>query len=459
MWGTRPSCGAEEEEEEEEGDGDDDDVNLKKKKEEPAAPQCDEEPIPSLEDAPFALSCIVAQRFLLPPPMQPGSQATEDACIHGSVPSQSGLISLVGARARKEVEVVCTDAAREENDDGVVRFAPRFTGHLVDALAKRALDENEKGATISSVGEDKCMSASEGIPCSRIRFSNPTTQLFCDARPILPVSLLASCQNKGAEDLRKWVDGRIVILQLSSFFSDLHTTPMTIGWLSDQRFAPGSQIIADAVETVLHDDAPRAPPLWMVALFLALSASLGVWAGAFLRPQLALFVPVFAPLLLLAGGMFTASKGQLWLVPTSAPFVAAVFGVSASFLLHFTFSTRVNELTARYLPPPVRHLLLQRRGSLFEKQDRYAVVLMTDLVGYTTVTGILGSARAVISFINTYFDATMPKVQDTHHGWLEDYVGDLACFFGRQKHCSPSTSKRCAPAERHSTWLSIKKFF
>ncbi len=201
-------------------------------------------------------------------------------------------MSLIGARGRKEVEVVCTDAAREKVDDGVVRFAPRFGGHLVDALSERA---SARGALMRHAPNEECMLASVPIPCSRIRFSNPTAQLLDDDRPILPVSVLASCNKTKSSSYRKWIEGRVVVLQLSSFFADLHTTPMTVGWLSDRRFAPGSQIIADAIETILHDDEPRLPPMWAVVLLLLLSSFLGVWAGAYLRPQLALCVPLIAP--------------------------------------------------------------------------------------------------------------------------------------------------------------------
>ncbi|MCP4503585.1 MAG: adenylate/guanylate cyclase domain-containing protein, partial [Deltaproteobacteria bacterium] len=69
------------------------------------------------------------------------------------------------------------------------------------------------------------------------------------------------------------------------------------------------------------------------------------------------------------------------------------------------------------------------------------------------------SARAVISFINTYFDATMPKVQDTHHGWLEDYVGDLACFFWPSKALL-SEHKQKVRARRAALDLAFdQKFF
>lgn|GEM_PF-861781 len=410
----RPQCVAEE------GEEGDDDTDTESGTE---ALGCDAEPLPALAAPPMALSSTTAAKFLLPPPMLPLGQGQEDACVSGHRVKKAPLAQLVGIDAQSQVEVVCTDTARVDHDDGVVRFVPRFDGHVVDALLQRTSKASLQTPSSS------CKVADTVVPCSRVRFSQPTTT-SSTSRPLVPVSTLAACDAAQAAPLRPLVEGRVVVIQVASFFSDLHATPLSVGFLSDRRFSPGAHIIADAVETLVHDDAPRTPHDVLALVLLLLGAGFGVWSGAYLRPHFALVAPVVVPVVIVSVGLAVAHNGEVVLLPVAGPFLGAVFGIGGSFLLHFAFSTKASELTARYLPPPVRKLLLSDvGGGTFEKQDRHAVVLMTDLVGYTTACGKLGSARAVISFLNTYFDATMPKVQDAHGGWLEDYVGDLVCFY------------------------------
>lgn len=58
-----------------------------------------------------------------------------------------------------------------------------------------------------------------------------------------------------------------------------------------------------------------------------------------------------------------------------------------------------------------------------------AVVLMSDLAGYTTVTGLLKEPSHVMNLMNDYLSETSIVLQDKYEGWLEAYVGDLVCYY------------------------------
>ncbi|MEQ9022792.1 MAG: adenylate/guanylate cyclase domain-containing protein, partial [Pseudomonadales bacterium] len=100
---------------------------------------------------------------------------------------------------------------------------------------------------------------------------------------------------------------------------------------------------------------------------------------------------------------------------------------------HVALGTRHSRYTAQYLPKPIRSMLLSlKKNERFQNQRWQAVILMSDLVGYTTVTSLLRDPALIFNLLNKYLESTTIMLQDKYDGWLEGYVGDLFCYYWPQ---------------------------
>ena len=175
------------------------------------------------------------------------------------------------------------------------------------------------------------------------------------------------------------------------------------------------------------DDAPRRPALVWRILIMGLGALTGVMAGALLRNSIAITVP-FLWTLLLTLLSFLSPLIQLW--PIAVCTLTCLIGVVGAMGWHLAMGAKRGALVARYLPPPIRQMLLSLKGDqAFINQRRHAVILISDLAGYTTITNLLNDPAAVINLLNDYLDETTITLQGRYDGWLEGYVGDEVCFY------------------------------
>jgi len=190
----------------------------------------------------------------------------------------------------------------------------------------------------------------------------------------------------------------------------------------------GTRILADAIETGLRGDAPLFLGRWWIAALLCLlGLCIGVWGGLNLRLGIAFALPVLFGALLYAA-MMPGSWIALW--PVVAPSLACAGGVAAAALALVAGGAREAELTAKYIPRPVYDLVLRGGGPDKLRNQRLDVaVLMTDLRNYTAITSRLGSAEAVLSLLNAYYDGISGVALDRHNGWFEGYVGDMMCCY------------------------------
>jgi len=97
---------------------------------------------------------------------------------------------------------------------------------------------------------------------------------------------------------------------------------------------------------------------------------------------------------------------------------------------HLIRGFKQGKLISRYMPYQIHELLMSLpHGLSFHNHRCQAVVLMSDLAGYTTVTGLLKEPRYVMNLMNDYLSETSIVLQDKYEGWLEAYVGDLVCYY------------------------------
>ncbi|MEQ9208499.1 MAG: hypothetical protein RLN96_01460, partial [Pseudomonadales bacterium] len=247
-----------------------------------------------------------------------------------------------------------------------------------------------------------------------------------------PLSQWAKCESPASSDLAADLTGRIVILQMTSLSeaTDLHITPMTTSLSGPNLLTSGPQYIADSVETLVTDDHPRRPEFWQRAVLIIAVAFILVWISAYIRSAYALAVTV---MLIPLGVLLCFINPSVPLWPVTASTLAGASAFVLTVFSHVALGTRHSRYTAQYLPKPIRSMLLSlKKNERFQNQRWQAVILMSDLVGYTTVTSLLRDPALIFNLLNKYLESTTIMLQDKYDGWLEGYVGDLFCYYWPQ---------------------------
>ncbi len=289
--------------------------------------------------------------------------------------------------------------------------------------------QNDSGlASDQAATQELC---DDNHPCRRIRFSYPRYTIQATAKqPIIPVSQLASCDQQIAQQAAALMKNRVVILQLTtpSEATDVIITPMTTALFSPHALTPGPQYLVDSIETLLNQDHPRElTKIFKWLLFLVVSV-LGVYSATQIK-QLG-WLPVFAVLLLasLSALCCLTPMYQLWPVTLSvSTFLLGGLQVTA---LHLYIGVKEGRLILQYMPKQVHNLLFSLNpNQSFQNQRSQAVVLMSDLAGYTTVTNMLQEPIHVLNLMNDYLEQTSLVLQEHYEGWLETYVGDMVCYY------------------------------
>ncbi len=270
----------------------------------------------------------------------------------------------------------------------------------------------------------------QGKPCRRIRLSKPLYEVQSNEQQLfLPLSALASCDQAAALIAAASVKNKAVIFQVTTptETTDTVISPMTIAFTGPELLTPGAQYLADAVETLLNRDYPRRPGMLIdMALFIVI-AIISVTAGAYLRQ----------PMLWLTGGLvfgvmlalcFINPVLQLW--PVTAAMATFIAGALQTTGTRLVIGFRQGKLVSQYMPKQVHDMLLKLKAhESFENTSSQVVVLMSDLGGYTTITGILKEPENILSLMNDYLNETSLMLQDKYHGWLESYIGDMVCYY------------------------------
>ncbi len=267
-------------------------------------------------------------------------------------------------------------------------------------------------------------------PCRQIRLSFPKYKVDMQGkRLILPVSLLASCDTDLALKTAALLKNKVVVLQTTApnESTDLVVTAMTTALFGPGLMTPGAQYVIDAVETLLNQDAPESPAYSIKIILFVCVAIMTVLAGLFLTHlflwYLGLFIFIGLSLL-----CFFNPVIQLW--PVVATMLVYVIGAGQIVFVHLTVGFKEGYLIRKYLPEQVHVMLLSlRENESFKSKRCHVVVLMSDLAGYTTVTGLLKQPELVLELMNDYLEETSFVLQKKYDGILEAYVGDMVCYY------------------------------
>ncbi|MDT8405991.1 MAG: adenylate/guanylate cyclase domain-containing protein [Methylococcales bacterium] len=309
----------------------------------------------------------------------------------------------------------------------IARWLDLSPDHAVVRLAEHYHPEQANASLRDQADDEVCDQARR---CRRIRLSRPIYQTQLNAQfPLLPLSALASCDTDIAARTAAYVRDRVVIFQVTMPHeaTDILITPMTSNWLTKPLMTPGAQYLADAVETLLQQDHPRRPLIgWRWTLFLAL-AFLGVAMSRLSRPAWAWLLAVMLLGALMALCFFTPLI-QLW--PVTASMVAYLSALLLAMAHRYLKGIKAEYYIQQYMSGQVLGMLFKlKQGERFQSHQRKAVVLMSDMAGYTSITGLLHKPVDVLELMNDYLTETSLILDQKYHGVLEAYVGDMVCYY------------------------------
>lgn len=220
--------------------------------------------------------------------------------------------------------------------------------------------------------------------------------------------------------------GRIVLVGATSpVLHDLYPTPF-----ARHGDMPGVEIHANVLETLLQGIPIQRSPRLLVAADILAAGLLAVWATNRLRPLTGLVVilGIAAAHVAAVFGLFLWQR--VWLDAISVP-AALVLGYGATALENFIREQRqralLMNLFARHVSSEVADAIWEHRdqfmdGGRLRSQKLLATILMTDLVGYTSVSERL-DPQELLDWLNAYME-TMVVLVIQHRGVVDDYAGD-----------------------------------
>ena len=264
----------------------------------------------------------------------------------------------------------------------------------------------------------------------------------------------AAAKAGNQDQLRKWVDGKIVLVG-TDFVDDRFDTPFYTLFSGSKWTMPGVEIHANTVRTLLTRSYLIPAPQWVLVLALLLAASATVAIVTSLAASRAVGFVLLEVLAILFTTHLLFERG---------------FIVSTSEVLLATSVSLIASLVYRYATEETRGNLFHRAVSIFvgkqlassleESSEAIALsgkrmevtILFTDIRGFTAFTEQVSEEQGpevVVQLLNEYM-AMMVGIIVIYHGHVNKFIGDgiLAVFSdddeGAQPGDHPLRAVRCA---------------
>jgi len=222
--------------------------------------------------------------------------------------------------------------------------------------------------------------------------------------------------------------GKIVLIGATSIaLQDIYPTPF-----SATNATPGVEIVANAIDTILHGKFMTYAPPWLALLIILGTAGVAYAITLSKRPSLTvtLLGVSIAVYLLVAFVLFSS---QRYVLPTVAPLAMLFLGVILPTLEQAVSQEqekrRVRGLFSRFISPEMVDQIMQTQdlNSLNKRAD--LTIIFTDIRGFTTLSEKL-TPEGVVALLNPYLEA-MSQVIHKHGGTVDKYEGDaIVAFFG-----------------------------
>ncbi len=312
-------------------------------------------------------------------------------------------------------------------DTPIARWIDLSEDHAVHQLVKFSQSDKSMSLYQSKITDELCDFERH---CRRIRLSQPIYEIRTEGeRLIIPVSLLASCDPAIALQNASLLKDKVIVIQTAApnESTDLVVTAMTTALFGPSLMTPGTQFLIDAIETIINQDSPQPPPYWAkLTLFISI-AIVSIIAGIFLGQALLLLLGT-ALFIILCSLCFFNPIMQLW--PIFSTMSIYLMGAGQLVAVHLFVGFKERKLTKQYIPEQIHDMLMALKiNESFKSRRCHAVVLMSDLAGYTTVTGLLKEPGLILELMNDYLEETSVVLHKKYAGILEAYVGDLVCYY------------------------------
>jgi adenylate cyclase len=264
----------------------------------------------------------------------------------------------------------------------------------------------------------------------------------------------AAAKAGNTDQLRKWVNGKIVLLG-TDFVDDRFDTPFYTLFSGSKWTMPGVEIHANTVRTLLTRSYLVPAPQWALVLALLLASSVTVTIVTAFAASRAVSFVFLEVLAILVATHLLFERG---------------FILSTSQVLLATSVSLIASLVYRYATEETRGNLFHRAVSLFvgkqlassleESSEAIALsgkrmevtILFTDIRGFTAFTEQVSEEQGpevVVQLLNEYM-ALMVGIIVMYNGHVNKFIGDgiLAVFSDEDEGAQPGDhalrAVRCA---------------
>jgi adenylate cyclase len=255
------------------------------------------------------------------------------------------------------------------------------------------------------------------------------------------------------DQLRKWVNGKIVLLG-SDELGDRRDTPFVTLFSGTKWLTPGVEIHANTVRTLLTRNYLVPAPQWGRALGLLLATTFAVLAVTWFAASRAVTVVLLELVAILVATHLLFERGIV--LSTSEVLVATSLGLVASLVYRWATEENRGDLFHRavslFVSKELASSLEESNAIGLSGKREEVTILFTDIRGFTAFTEQASEEQGpevVVQLLNEYM-ATMVGIIVMYHGHVNKFIGDgiLAVFSdddeGAQPGDHPLRAVRCA---------------
>ncbi len=346
------------------------------------------------------------------------------------------------------------------DSDGFVRNqelieAPSLKPSDAPPAHSLALRVAEKYAGTDAVFENgRLMFQGRPIPVSperaiAINFAGPP-----DSFPSVSLADFERAAQAGkADQLRKWVEGKIVLVGTDAL-DDRQATPFFTLFGGTKWLTPGVEIHANTVRTLLDHLYLVPAPLWVRLFALLLATAVTVWITVFFSTSRAVAFVLLEIAAILVGTHLFFEGG--FILSTSQLLLGTFICLIASVVYRFSTAERRGKLfhsaVALFVGKQVASSLDETEAIALSGKRLDVTILFTDIRGFTAFTEQVCDEQGpevVVQLLNQYM-GMMVGIILSFRGHANKFIGDgiLAVFSDEDEGATPGDhalrAVRCA---------------